>query len=150
MWVTSHFQEIDCDSTSNWRRIWLWTRLYDLNCYPELKPEINVFSMAWPRLSPRPFRAARNCSPQDLHTAIHIPHSGSPQFRLLTSPFYPLHLYDSMVFNTSKRKYKKEFTYIAYVIHNNSKDCKKLCNGWAYSTNGPIRLILNSVTFNCI
>jgi hypothetical protein len=70
----------------------------------------------------------------------------------LTSPFCPLHLYDAVVFITSKRKYKKkkEFTYIAYVVHNNSKDCKNLCNGLAYSANSPIWLILNSVTFSSI
>jgi hypothetical protein len=38
----------------------LWTRLHNLKCCPELKPEINVFSRAWPRLPLRPLRAARN------------------------------------------------------------------------------------------
>jgi hypothetical protein len=52
-------------------------------------------------------------------------------------------------FITLKGKYKKEFTHIAYAIHN-LEDCEILCNGWAYSTNSPIRLILNSVTFNSI
>jgi hypothetical protein len=50
VWVTSQLWEINNDSTSNWKRIWLWTRLHDLNCCPELKYEVNVFSKAWPRL----------------------------------------------------------------------------------------------------
>jgi hypothetical protein len=48
--MTSQFQKIDSDSTCHSKRIWLWTRLHDSNCCLELKPEINVFSKAWPRL----------------------------------------------------------------------------------------------------
>jgi hypothetical protein len=58
--TTLQFWETDSDSTSNWKRIWLWTRPQNLNCYTEFKPEVNVFSKAWPRLAPRPVRAASN------------------------------------------------------------------------------------------
>jgi hypothetical protein len=83
VWVTSQFYEIDSDSTSHSKRILpleinhldkniislsikrnlktqknihvttLCIRLHDFNCCPD-------FSKAWPKLQPRPLRAARN------------------------------------------------------------------------------------------
>jgi hypothetical protein len=46
--------------TQTERSLTPWTWLHDLNCCPELKPEINVFRMVRPRLPPRQLRAARN------------------------------------------------------------------------------------------
>jgi hypothetical protein len=57
----SQFQETDSDSTSHSKCKWhhgLDCTTY--NCYPELKPEINIFSMAWPRFPPQLIQAAHN------------------------------------------------------------------------------------------
>lgn len=43
--------------------------MYDLNCYPELNPEVNIFSKAWPILLPGPLRDDCNSHAKQLpHT----------------------------------------------------------------------------------
>jgi hypothetical protein len=66
VWVTSQFQGSDGYSSGNRKRVWLWTGLRDLICYPELKPGTDVGSKAWPVLCPRQLPAAHALSPMDV------------------------------------------------------------------------------------